>query len=134
MKSIEEVSSFLNVSPKKLVKTLICLVDEKPVAALVRGDHELNEIKLRNLFGAEQVRLADEEIVQEITGAPIGFAGPVGLEIKIVADHSIKGIKNFVSDRLFFGLVSDLTFQPLSPLSHIQFYTKWRGKTEYDLL
>ena len=97
MKSIEEVSSFLNVSPKKLVKTLICLVDEKPVAALVRGDHELNEIKLRNLFGAEQVRLADEEIVQEITGAPIGFAGPVGLEIKIVADHSIKGIKNFVT-------------------------------------
>ena len=97
MKSIEEVSRFLNVSPKRLVKTLICLVDGKPVAALIRGDHELNEIKLRNLFGASEIELADERTVQDITGAPVGFAGPVGLDIKIVADSSIKGMKNFVT-------------------------------------
>jgi prolyl-tRNA synthetase len=67
------------------------------VAALVRGDHELNEIKLKNLLGAEQVELADPQSVTEVTGAPMGFAGPVGLKVRMVADHAIKGMRNFVT-------------------------------------
>ncbi len=97
IKSVEEVSSFLNISPSQLVKTLICLIDGQPVAVLVRGDHELNEIKLRNFTGAGEVQLADEKQVKEVTGAPVGFAGPVGLSIKIIADHAIRGMANFVT-------------------------------------
>ena len=96
IKTVEEVTSFLSISPDQLIKTLIFKSDNDVVAALVRGDHELNEIKLKNLLGAEQVELADPALVEEITGAPMGFAGPVGLEVKKVADQAIKGMKNFV--------------------------------------
>ena len=97
IKSVEEVSRFLNITPKQLVKTLICLVDGEPVAVLIRGDHDLNETKLKNLFGAESVELADEATIRDITGAPVGFAGPVGLNIKIVADYAVKNMSNFVT-------------------------------------
>ncbi len=97
IKTVQEVCSFLGISPDRLVKTLICLVDGEPVAVLIRGDHELNETKLKNLFDAEKVELADEETVKEITGASPGFSGPVGLNIKIVADLAVKGMRNFVT-------------------------------------
>lgn len=97
IKSIEEVSKFLDISPQQVVKTLICLVDGEPIAVLIRGDHDLNEIKLRNLLRAGEVKLADEKIIKEITGAPVGFAGPVGLKMKIIADHAIKDMANFVT-------------------------------------
>ena len=97
IKSIEQVSSFLNILPKQLVKTLICLVDGEPVAVLIRGDHDLNETKLKNLFGAENVELAGEDIIKDVTNAPIGFAGPVGLKTKIIADYAVKNMVNFVT-------------------------------------
>ena len=97
IKSVEEVSRFLNISPQQLVKTLICLIDGQPVAVLIRGDHELNEIKLKNFLGAGEVELADENMVKDITGAPVGFAGPVGLNAKIIADHAVMNMKNFVT-------------------------------------
>ncbi|MFH1351342.1 MAG: proline--tRNA ligase [Pseudomonadota bacterium] len=97
IRTVEEVTSFLSVSPEQLIKTLIFQADGKLVAALVRGDHEINEAKLRNLLGAELVELADPELVAEVTGAPMGFAGPIGLKIKMIADHAIKGMKNFVA-------------------------------------
>ena len=97
IKTVEEVTSFLSISPDQLIKTLIFKSDGDVVAALVRGDHELNEIKLKNLLGAEQVELADPALVEEITGAPMGFAGPVGIKVKKVADHAIKEMKNFVT-------------------------------------
>ena len=78
--SVEEVCSFLRADPAKLIKTLLFVADGKPVAALIRGDRELNEIKLRKLAGADDIRFASPEQVQAWTGAPVGFAGPVGLQ------------------------------------------------------
>ena len=97
MKTVEEVTSFLSISPDQLIKTLILRSNGEVVAALVRGDHELNEVKLKNLLGIEQVELADPKDVAEVTGAPMGFAGPVGLKVRMVADHAIKGMRNFVT-------------------------------------
>ena len=80
------------------MKTLLLLVDGKEkVAVLIRGDHELNEAKLKALLGAQTVEMAPESVVREITGAPVGFAGPVGLKIRIVADNALKGMHDFVT-------------------------------------
>jgi prolyl-tRNA synthetase len=97
MRTVEEVTSFLSISPSQLIKTLIFKSDGDVVAALVRGDHDLNEIKLRNLLGAEQVEMAEPELVAEVTGAPLGFAGPMGLKVRVVADHAIGEMKNAVT-------------------------------------
>ncbi|MBI9081025.1 MAG: proline--tRNA ligase [Pseudodesulfovibrio sp.] len=89
--TVEEVCRFLDIPADKLVKTLLFVVDGKPVAALVRGDRELNDIKLRNIMGGNEVELADEATVKEITGAPVGFAGPFGLpeDVPVYADHEL---------------------------------------------
>ena len=97
MRTVEEVTSFLSVSPQELVKTLIFKTDTEVVAALIRGDHEVNEVKLKNLLGADTVELADPGLVAEVTGAPMGFAGPVGLKVKMIADNALKGMTNFVT-------------------------------------
>ena len=97
MKSVEEVSAFLKVSPHCLIKTLIYNSDMGVVAALVRGDYDLNEAKLLRELGAAWIELADEETVVKTTGAPSGFAGPVGLKCTILADFSVKGIVNGVT-------------------------------------
>ncbi|MBL7212902.1 MAG: proline--tRNA ligase [Desulfobacteraceae bacterium] len=97
IKTVEEVTSFLDISEDQLIKTLIVVADNEMVAALVRGDHELNEAKLKNLLDAQVIELASPEQVAEATSAPIGFAGPVDLKIKMVADLAIQGMKNFVT-------------------------------------
>ena len=96
MKTIDEVTTFLSVGPEKLVKTLIYQTENGPIAALVRGDHDLNETKLRNVLNAQELAMADPETVFDVTGAPIGFAGAIGLKVRIIADFAIKGIKNMV--------------------------------------
>jgi prolyl-tRNA synthetase len=96
-RTVEEVTGFLKISPRQLVKTLIYAADKETVAVLIRGDHELNEVKLARLLHVTEVRLAESEAVKSLTGAPVGFAGPVGLPgVHIVADHAIKGMRNFV--------------------------------------
>lgn len=97
-KTIDEVASFLGIPNKKLIKTLIIKSEDKIIAALIRGDHELNEVKLANLLEIDSIELADEESVKKVTGAPVGFAGPVGLDdsVEIIADVSTAGMKNFV--------------------------------------
>ena len=98
VKRVEEVAAFLGIPASKLVKTLIYLVDGKPYAILIRGDHELNEVKLRRALKAERVEMAGPETVEKLTGAPVGFAGPVGLSgVTIIADKALKGLKNFVT-------------------------------------
>ena len=94
--SIADVSAFLNVPAGKLVKTLIYLADGKPVAALVRGDRDVNEIKLKKALGAEQLVLATDAAVKEVTGAPVGFAGPVGLKVPVYCDLEICALSDFV--------------------------------------
>ena len=95
-RTIEEVAEFLNITSEQLVKTLVYVVDEEPVAVLIRGDHELNDAKLKNALDAQTVEMASERMVEEVTGAPLGFAGPVGLKIRVVADNALKAMKNFV--------------------------------------
>ncbi|MCA6072880.1 MAG: proline--tRNA ligase [Endomicrobium sp.] len=95
---VEDVARFLNSYPSKFIKTMIYSADGKPVVVLVRGDHEINEIKLQSLLGATKVVLADEQTVTSITNAPIGFAGPSGLKnVKIIADLSVVGISNAIT-------------------------------------
>nr|B8DNM5.1 RecName: Full=Proline--tRNA ligase; AltName: Full=Prolyl-tRNA synthetase; Short=ProRS [Nitratidesulfovibrio vulgaris str. 'Miyazaki F'] len=88
--TVEEVCAFLGVPQSALVKTLILVADGKPVAALVRGDRELNDVKLKNLLKCDELELAAPELVQQVTGAPVGFAGPVGLNVeRVFADHEL---------------------------------------------
>ena len=97
-KTIAEVADMLGAAQKYLVKTLLFVADGVPVAALVRGDREINEIKLRRFLSAQTLTLADEKTVERVTGAPVGFAGPVGInEVRIVADHEIARMHNFIT-------------------------------------
>ncbi len=95
---IEAVSRFLKRGLKCFIKTLIVEVGGRPYCLLLRGDHELNELKLRKLLGAQESRLADETQVRKITGALVGFAGPVGLKgLEIIADQALKGIRDGIT-------------------------------------
>jgi prolyl-tRNA synthetase len=96
-KSVEEVTDFLSISPDRLVKTLIFRTNKDTVAVLVRGDHEINEVKLKNLLEIDRLEMADEHLVAETTGAPAGFAGPIGLKVRIISDYAIKGMRDFVT-------------------------------------
>lgn len=96
MKTIEELTQFLNCDSKDLVKTLIYKADDRIVAALVRGDRELNETKLKNYLGCVELYMADAETIRELTGADVGFAGPVGLDVDLVVDPEVAQMKNFI--------------------------------------
>ena len=96
-RTVEEVTQFLHVSPQDLIKTLIFETDQGCVAALVRGDHEISEKKLKAILAVENLQLAREETVEEITHAPKGFAGPIGLSIPMIADLDIQNMVNFVT-------------------------------------
>ncbi len=87
--TVEEVASQLGVTTSSVIKTLIFVADGKPVAVLVRGDREVNEVKVRALFKAQVVELASPEVVTAVTGAPVGFAGPVGLDVPVYADNEL---------------------------------------------
>ncbi len=97
--TIEDVSAFLQVPAARLIKTLVVTApDGTPVVALVRGDRELNEAKLAKLLGGPSP-LADAAAVQKVTGAPVGFAGPVGLPtpVRVIADREVATIRDGVT-------------------------------------
>ncbi|RKX25020.1 MAG: proline--tRNA ligase [Candidatus Zixiibacteriota bacterium] len=95
--TIEEVTAFLKVDANRLAKTLLYMADGKPVAAMVRGDRELNLTKLKNVTGAVELEMATPEQVMKSTSAPVGFAGPVGLKsCPIYVDPLVAGIKNMI--------------------------------------
>jgi len=90
--SIEAVCGFLGTRPQEMIKTLIYSAGDQPVAALVRGDHEVNENKLSRAAGLGPLALAGEGMIQKVSGAAVGFAGPVGLAGKVarlVVDPSV---------------------------------------------
>ena len=96
-RTVEEVTAMLKTTPQRLVKTLLYATPKEPVAVLVRGDRAVNEIKIKKLLGVTDLQLADQETVMTLTGAPIGFAGPIGLKrVRLVADHEVKALRNFV--------------------------------------
>ncbi len=94
--TIEEVSKYLEEDEEKFVKTLIYKIDNKFYAALVKGNNEVNEAKLKKLLKANDASLASQEEVEEITGAALGFAGPIGLDIPVILDNEVMNMKNFV--------------------------------------
>jgi prolyl-tRNA synthetase len=97
-RSVEEVSAFLAVPPDRFLKTLLYVTDTgEAVAAVVRGDHELSEAKLLQALGCQWLAMADAETVEKHTGAAVGFAGPIGLRIRLLADHAIHGLAGAVA-------------------------------------
>jgi prolyl-tRNA synthetase len=96
-RTVQEVSNFFKSPPARLIKTLIYMADDKPVAVLVPGDREVNEIKLNRALAAKSLVLADNPTIARVTGAPVGFAGPVGLSLPIYADHKLKGYKGAIT-------------------------------------
>ncbi len=97
-KTVADVAQFLGETPERFVKTLLYETDREFVAAYVRGDREINEVKLKNALGAKHLRLAAPEKVEELTGAAVGFAGPVGLPqgLRAMADASVAPLVGFV--------------------------------------
>jgi prolyl-tRNA synthetase len=94
-KTINEVSSFLNVNADRCIKSLLFKVDDKFVLVLVRGDHEVNDIKLKNFFEAGVVELASHEETVEVLSCPVGSIGPIGVkDVEIVADNAVQAIVN----------------------------------------
>ncbi len=115
--TIADVSAFLGVPPSRLVKTLVYLADGAPIAVLVRGDREVNEIKLRKALEATDLLLAGDAAVREVTGAPVGFAGPVGLKIAVYCDLEVQALADFVvganqADAHLTGVNVDSDFHP----------------------
>ncbi|WP_025321097.1 proline--tRNA ligase [Deferrisoma camini] len=89
-RTIEEVCAFLGVEPRHTIKTLLFDTDKGTVAVCVRGDHQVNPIKVKNLVDANTAELASEEVVQRVTGAAVGYAGPVGLSVPVYLDHALQ--------------------------------------------
>lgn len=87
-RTIEEVSKFLELPPRRFLKSLVYLAGDQPVLVVVRGDHEVNDVKLARALGVDEARLADAEVVVRATGAAVGFAGPVGFKGRIVVDRA----------------------------------------------
>lgn len=95
--TIDELVEFMGSDAYCFAKTILYKVDEKYVAVMVRGDREINEVKLKNLLGAsEDPELAQPTDVRELTGAEVGFAGPIGLDIPIYVDEEVTLMKNFI--------------------------------------
>ncbi|MDP1706247.1 MAG: proline--tRNA ligase [bacterium] len=99
IKTVKQLENALGLPATKIIKTLVFLADGKPVIVSLRGDLEVNEVALANAVGAEKIEVAPEVIVKKITGAPVGFAGPVELfkktETPYFLDYSLAGLKNF---------------------------------------
>ncbi len=98
VKTIEELMAFMNADPSIFVKTIIYNIDGKIVAVMVRGDRDINETKLTNLYDATELTLAAFDDVERVTGAKVGFAGPVGLKekIEVVMDNEVSAMANFI--------------------------------------
>lgn len=97
-RTIAEVSALLGMPAERFIKTLIVSADDVLHAVLVRGDHEVNLIKVKKALGAQQVELASDAAVVQATGAPVGFAGPVGLDgvESVLADPAVMALRDAV--------------------------------------
>ncbi|MSP36969.1 MAG: proline--tRNA ligase [Deltaproteobacteria bacterium] len=97
-KTVPDVAGFLKLSAERFIKTLVYKTDgDELIAALVRGDHEINELKLRTVLGCREVALADETAVATATGVVPGYLGPIGLKLRVLADLSVQGMRGAVT-------------------------------------
>jgi len=96
--TVEQVSRFLKVEPSRLVKTLLYDVEKEQVAVLVRGDHEVNEAKLARVVGSPRFKLSSAQTIERVSGAPLGFTGPVKLTgVRLLADQAVAPLVNAVA-------------------------------------
>jgi prolyl-tRNA synthetase len=97
-KTVEELAAFLNVPSSKIIKSLLYIADEQPVLVLVRGDHEVNEIKLKNELSVSELSLASEEEAMKYLDTKPGSIGPVSVnsDVKIIADQAVPMMENSV--------------------------------------
>ncbi len=98
VKTIDELVAFLNTDSTKFVKTLIYTAGDKTVAVMVRGDREVNEVKLANYLGvqADDLMMATPEVVTDVTGAAVGFAGPIDIKAPVIMDREVSQMSNFI--------------------------------------
>jgi len=94
--TIEEVTAFLKLPAHKFAKTLLYVSDGKPIAAMIRGDRQINEVKLHNHLNCLELGMAAADVVEKLTKSPVGFAGPVGLSIPLIVDTEVATMANFV--------------------------------------
>lgn len=99
VKTIEEVAAFFDVQPQKIIKSVLFKADEQPVLVLVRGDHEVNDVKLKNFLGADFLEEATEEEAKNYLGADFGSVGPIGVseEVKVYADRHVQDLANAIA-------------------------------------
>ena len=117
-KSVLEVAEFLKLAPERFIKTIVYKTDTgELVAALVRGDHEINEVKFQTVLGSREVALANEAEVAAATHVVPGFLGPIGLKLRVVADLSVQGMRGAVTganetDAHFIAVDQERDFTP----------------------
>ena len=116
-RTIDEVTKFLGVTADRMLKSLVYVAGGSAVLVVVRGDHEVNEVKLARALGAREVFLGSDAEVTRATGAPVGFAGPVGAKIPVWADLSVREIADGVTganevDQHLTGVVAGRDFSP----------------------
>ncbi len=96
-KRVESVAEFLQVAPQQIIKTMVYLADGEFVAALVRGDREVQAVKLKNLLGVSEVESLTEDQIWAAHRLPVGYIGPVDLPLRVVADHEVMAMVNAVA-------------------------------------
>jgi prolyl-tRNA synthetase len=99
IRTVEELASFLKLNPEDTAKTILYIADGKMYGVMMRGDREINEIKLKNVLNATDLRLATAEEIEKQTSAPVGFAGPVNLKekgITLLIDKTVEQMKSLV--------------------------------------
>lgn len=93
---IKDLVDNYQIPIEKMTKSMIYKIDDKFYLIMVRSDDEINEVKLQKLFNAQSVSLAENDDVVRLTNARVGFAGPIGISIPVIADHRIKSMSNFL--------------------------------------
>lgn len=118
VKTIEDVANFLSVQKEKIIKSILFIVNEEPVLVLVRGDHEINEIKLANFFNKGTVEIASPEQTLQFLQCEVGFIGPISVNagVKIVADRAVQYITNGICG----GNVKDVHYKNVNPSRDFQ--------------
>lgn len=99
IRTVEELAAFVKMKPEDTAKTILYIADGKMIAAMMSGDREINEVKLKNVSGAADIRLATPEEIKSKTGAPVGFAGPVNLKekgVRLIIDNSVAAMGSMV--------------------------------------
>lgn len=129
VKTIEEVADFLEIESSSIVKSVLFIADEEPVLAVVRGDHDVNEVKLRNYLGAEVMEMATDEETKQYFHTEPGYIGPVNIpeSIRVVADLSVQDMKNVVAGAnekdahyIHANLERDMTIESFQDIRFVQ--------------